>query len=72
MRRQDFLEHVAWTGSGILWSLSAAGTLVAGADAAEQSSFSFVQISDSHIGFTRPENPDVRGTLGKTIDGINA
>jgi Icc protein len=72
MKRQDFFEHVAWTGSGILWSLSAAGTLVAGADAAERSSFSFVQISDSHIGFTRPENPDVRGTLAKTVDGINA
>ena len=72
MRRQDFLQHVAWTGSGILWSLSAAGTLVAGAAAAERSSFSFVQISDSHIGFTRPENPDVRGTFAKTIDGINA
>ena len=72
MRRQDFLEHVAWTGSGIIWSLSAAGILTAGAEAAEGSSFSFVQISDSHIGFARPENTDVRGTLAKTIDGINA
>ncbi|HEY1429045.1 MAG TPA: metallophosphoesterase, partial [Candidatus Tumulicola sp.] len=33
---------------------------------------SFVQISDSHIGFARPENPDVAGTLQKTIDAINA
>jgi 3',5'-cyclic AMP phosphodiesterase CpdA len=36
------------------------------------SPFSFVQISDSHIGFTRPENPDVAGTLRKTIEDINA
>ncbi len=72
MKRDDFLKHVAWTGSGIAWSLSAAGLFSAqGADAAE-GGLSFVQISDSHIGFARPENPDVAGTLQKTIDAINA
>lgn len=34
--------------------------------------FSFVQISDSHIGFHRPENPDVVGTLEKAVSAINA
>jgi len=71
MRRKDFIEHVSWTGAGIAWSLSATGLLTS--QAAEASpSFSFVQISDSHIGFTRPENPDVAGTLRKTIEAINA
>jgi len=71
MRRKDFIEHVGWTGAGIAWSLSATGLL--GAQHAEAASpFSFVQISDSHIGFTRPENPDVAGTLRKTIEDINA
>ena len=32
----------------------------------------FVQISDSHIGFNKPANPDVAGTLHATIDKINA
>jgi 3',5'-cyclic AMP phosphodiesterase CpdA len=73
MNRKDFMEHVSWTGAGIAWTLSASGlmTSVAGAKSM-QSGLSFVQISDSHIGFSRPENPDVIGTLQKTIDDINA
>lgn len=72
MKRSSFLEHVAWTGSGIAWSLSATGVLVSGPASAATTSFSFVQISDSHIGFARPENPDVLGTFTKTISAINA
>ena len=73
MKRDRFLEHVAWTGAGILWSLSESGVFAArAADATVPASLSFVQISDSHIGFTRPENPDVAGTFQKTIDDINA
>jgi 3',5'-cyclic AMP phosphodiesterase CpdA len=34
--------------------------------------FSFVQISDTHIGFNRPANTDVVGTLQTAIDRINA
>ena len=74
MKRTNFLEHIAWTGAGIAWSLSSTGLFSSAADAAMESSqkLSFVQISDSHIGFTRPENPDVVGTLRKTVDAINA
>jgi 3',5'-cyclic AMP phosphodiesterase CpdA len=72
MKRSDFLEHVAWTGAGIAWSLSASGVLVSEPAAAATGAFSFVQISDSHIGFARPENPDVLGTFTKTIEAINA
>jgi len=72
MKRQDFLEHVAWTGTGIAWSLTASGLFSASAAEAAARSLTFVQISDSHIGFTRPENPDVAGTLQKTVDAINA
>ncbi len=36
------------------------------------SDFSFVQISDSHIGFNKPANPDVVRTLQAAIDKINA
>ena len=31
-----------------------------------------MQISDSHIGFNKPANPDVTGTLQATVDKINA
>jgi 3',5'-cyclic-AMP phosphodiesterase len=72
LKRSDFFEHVAWTGSGIAWSLSATGLLASQPASAASGSFSFVQISDSHIGFTRPENPDVLGTFAKTIAAINA
>jgi len=34
--------------------------------------FTMVQISDSHIGFNRPANPDVAGTLQAAVDQINA
>jgi 3',5'-cyclic AMP phosphodiesterase CpdA len=33
---------------------------------------SFVQISDSHMGFSKPANPDVTATLQAAIDRINA
>jgi 3',5'-cyclic AMP phosphodiesterase CpdA len=72
MKRDDFLKHVAWTGTGIAWTLSATGVFNAKAALAAGDGISFVQISDSHIGFARPENPDVTGTLQKTIDAINA
>jgi 3',5'-cyclic AMP phosphodiesterase CpdA len=72
MRRKEFIEHVSWTGAGIAWTLSASGLMSAAAEARAATDLTFVQISDSHIGFTRPENPDVTGTLQKTIDDINA
>jgi 3',5'-cyclic AMP phosphodiesterase CpdA len=34
--------------------------------------FTFVQLSDSHIGFSRPANPDVKATLKRAVDKINA
>ena len=70
MKRRSFLDHLAWTGSGIVWTLGASGTLVATADAAP--GFSFVQISDSHIGFKKEANPDVSGTLERAVAEINA
>lgn len=70
MRRGDFLGHVAWTGAGIVYVLGADG-IVRAADAAT-ARFSFVQISDSHIGYSGPANGDVRGTLEQAVNSINA
>ena len=76
MKRSDFIEHVSWTGAGIVWSMGLMGTMIAvpvdARGAGKDPGFSFVQISDSHIGFARPENPDVAGTLQKAVDAINA
>lgn len=73
MKRKDFMAHVAWTGAGIVWTLEAGrltGTAVAASG--QQKLRGFVQISDSHIGFHQPANPDVTGTLKAAVDAINA
>jgi 3',5'-cyclic AMP phosphodiesterase CpdA len=70
VRRGDFLSHVAWTGAGIAYALSARG-IVRAAGGTPSGAY-FVQISDSHIGFKQPANPDVAGTLTQTIARINA
>lgn len=77
MKRTDFLDHVGWTGAGILFTLGSAGTLSSTALAGGYpgkggGNLSFVQISDSHIGFAQPANDDVAGTLTQAIDSINA
>jgi 3',5'-cyclic-AMP phosphodiesterase len=73
MRRGSFLEHVAWTGAGIAYSLGAGGLLAGRAVASgNEATVEFVQISDSHIGFHQAANPDVAGTLKTAIDAINA
>jgi 3',5'-cyclic AMP phosphodiesterase CpdA len=81
--RRGFLECMAWAGTGMLWTVSGGllgSTLLPGrAGAAEtgglikKASFSFVQISDSHIGFNKEGiNQDVAGTLKEAIARINA
>jgi 3',5'-cyclic AMP phosphodiesterase CpdA len=71
MKRERFLEHIGWTGGGVAFSLAATGTFVPSA-APAATTLSFVQISDSHIGFTLPANPDVAGTFNQVVDRINA
>ncbi|MCC8425061.1 metallophosphoesterase [Mucilaginibacter sp. UR6-11] len=83
--RRGFLECMAWAGTGVLWMMSGGvlksygmsqltdkttgglkkGLIVPASD------FSFVQISDSHIGFNKPANTDVLGTLNAAIAKIN-
>ncbi len=78
--RRNFLSCMAWAGAGLVWTM--AGGVPASrllfASAVEQltptmgAGFSFVQISDSHIGFNKAANQDVTGTLKLAIDKINA
>jgi 3',5'-cyclic-AMP phosphodiesterase len=78
--RRGFLKCMAWAGTGMLWTISGGvlGSRILGptdAGAAESpvaGDFSFVQISDSHIGFNKPANTDVAATLKQAIAKINA
>ena len=72
MNRSRFVEHVAWTGAGIAYTLGAGGLFTGRAVAASASAVNFVQISDSHIGFHQAANPDVLATLDRAITAINA
>src|ERR1051326_772579 len=77
--RRGFLKCMAWAGTGMLWTVSGGvlGSKILSpvrAAAAESlvADFTFVQISDSHIGFNKPANTDVVGTLRQAIAKINA
>ena len=76
--RRRALKCLAYGGTGTLFMLSA-GVLtpvdLALATTAESSSSDlplFLQISDTHIGFNKDANPDVIGTLTRTIELVNA
>jgi 3',5'-cyclic-AMP phosphodiesterase len=76
--RRGFLKCMAWAGTGLVWTMSAgipvsrAFAKGTGKGAGHKGDFSFVQISDSHMGFNKPANPDVVGTLQAAVDKINA
>ena len=72
--RRVALECMLWAGSGLLWTVVGGvprSALVGGARAAE-ANFSFAQISDSHIGFSRDPNLDTPGTLQAALDLVRA
>jgi Icc protein len=75
--RRGFLKCMAWAGTGVVWTMAGGipvsrvfGSAMKHSKGAE--GFSFVQISDSHIGFNKPVNADVTGTLQAAVDRINA
>jgi len=75
--RRGFLECMAWVGTGLIWTVSG-GIPVSKAFAKthDQSvlkggELTFAQISDSHMGFNKPANPDVAATLQAAVDRIN-
>jgi 3',5'-cyclic-AMP phosphodiesterase len=75
--RRGALECMLWAGTGMLWVLGGGvprSLGIGSAAAAElpKDSFTFLQISDSHIGFNKPVNPDTVATLREAIAKINA
>ena len=75
--RRGFLKCMAWAGTGALCVMSGgvlrSASLSGTSDAAGRASgqLRFVQISDSHMGFNKPANQDVVGTLKAAIEKIN-
>jgi len=78
--RRGFLKCMAWAGTGVLWTISG-GVLVSktlaevaktGSSLPKATDLSFLQISDSHIGFSKEANKDVTETFKIALDRINA
>ena len=76
--RRRVLECMSWGTAGILWTVSGgvpralALDAPGGAQLAAAASFSFVQVSDSHIGFTKAPNPTPDATLREALQKIAA
>jgi 3',5'-cyclic AMP phosphodiesterase CpdA len=72
--RRKILECMTWAGTGVLWTIAGGVPRSLGiidqALAAEPGKLSFLQISDSHVGFDKPANPNVIGTLEEAIGKI--
>jgi 3',5'-cyclic AMP phosphodiesterase CpdA len=73
--RRTFLKCMSWAGTGLIWTfqggIPSSRLLAAPRKERAASDFTFVQISDSHIGFNKAANPDVTGTLTTAVDRIN-
>ena len=74
--RRKVLECMTWAGTGVLWTIAGGVPrslgIIDGAIAAEQSDLTFLQISDSHIGFNKPPNANALGTLAEAIGRVQA
>ena len=74
--RRKVLECMTWAGTGLLWTVSGGVPrslgLIGEAQAQESKGLTFLQISDSHMGFDKPANPNAKGTLEEAIGRIKA
>src|SRR5438045_9301780 len=78
--RRGVLQCMAWAGTGLLWTVSggvlASRTLAqiakAGDSLPSATDLSFLQISDSHIGFSKDANKDVTETFKIALDRTKA
>ena len=78
--RRDFLKCMAWAGTGALFAFDGGIAGSIGLDSAFAAPlrnsgtkpFTFVQLSDSHIGFNKPPNADARATFREAIAKVKA
>jgi 3',5'-cyclic AMP phosphodiesterase CpdA len=76
LSRRKILECMTWAGTGVLWTISGGVPRSLGiidrALAAEPGKLTFLQISDSHVGFHAPANPNAIGTLQEAIGKVKS
>jgi 3',5'-cyclic AMP phosphodiesterase CpdA len=74
--RRKMLECMTWAGTGVLWTVAGGVPrslgLVGEARAQAMAGLTFLQISDSHVGFDKPANPNAAGTLEEAIGKVKA
>lgn len=74
VNRRGALECMLWAGTGVLWTLAGGVPRSMGlAEAAtlpEPAGLSFLQLSDSHVGFSKPANPNALATLQEAVNKI--
>jgi 3',5'-cyclic AMP phosphodiesterase CpdA len=74
--RRKAVQCLLLGSAGVLWTVKggvpAPFELAGPAAAAETTDFSFAQLSDTHIGFKAPLNPDTNGTLNEGLAKIAA
>src|SRR5260221_5475709 len=71
--RRKVLECMTWAGTGVLWTIAGGVPRSLGlvdSAMAQESGLTFLQISDSHVGFDKPANPNALGTLEEAIGKI--
>ena len=75
-RRKALGCIAGWAGAAVVWNVVGGVPRALGATdgsvKAAANAFTFVQISDTHIGFHKEANPDVVGSLRRAIADINA
>src|SRR5262249_42713413 len=77
LSRRKVLECMTWAGTGVLWTISGGvphslGIMGEAAAAEESKALTFLQLSDSHVGFDKPAKPNALGTLEEAIKKVNA
>jgi 3',5'-cyclic AMP phosphodiesterase CpdA len=74
--RRKVLECMTWAGTGVLWTISGGVPhslgIMGEAQAQGSKNLTFLQLSDSHVGFDKPANPNALGTLEEAIVKVNA
>jgi len=77
-RRHALSCLAGWSGAAIVWTVAGGVPRTLGATgsgakpAASARAFTFVQISDTHIGFHKDANPDIVGSFRRAAADINA
>ncbi|NMH99373.1 metallophosphoesterase [Pseudonocardia sp. K10HN5] len=77
MSRRQLLRHTAWFGAAVALTvaggevISHIGGTPASAAADDPNALRFVQLSDSHLGFSGPPNTDVTGSFERAIGQVN-